>query len=226
MGSQLLSRFPKPWRRASAFAEATADRRSLGGGWLALRKPQPFRAAPLQRNGKRSRRERTPVARPVSGLSVCGASTLVMPLHHTRKCLTPSAQRSDPGRSPSLPGINSDSVVDPAPPRWTRSLQSQIVWTSAADNLASRCRSVYEVGGMSPFSTASQISSTWFRETLCCGLHSEKFRFRRPSRTCRSINQEPGGTWLYQGHFVPLEWQSPQARWKTPATSGVNTPPA
>src|SRR5262245_22193091 len=34
--TELSDRF-STWRRASAFAEATADRRSLGGGWSALR---------------------------------------------------------------------------------------------------------------------------------------------------------------------------------------------
>ena len=43
-----------------------------------------------------------------------------------------------------------------------------------------------------------------------------------PSRTCRAIHQDTGGTWLYQGQSVRSEWQFPQARTKTCAGSELN----
>src|SRR6202008_1430298 len=63
------------------------------------------------------------------------------------------------------------------------------------------------------------LSSLCWSEYVC---HSEKSSMVLPSRTCRAIHQDTGGTWLYQGQSVRSEWQFPQARTKTCADSESN----
>jgi len=78
---------------------------------------------------------------------------------------------------------------------------------------------VYDAGGISPPSTASQISCTWLGESVPPSLHSEKLSFSRPAATCRAISQEAGGNLLYHGHRVAFEWQSAHDRCNTARTS-------
>jgi hypothetical protein len=82
---------------------------------------------------------------------------------------------------------------------------------------------VYGRGGILPVEMSPQMDSDL--SSLCCSeylCHSEKSSMFLPSRTCRAIHQDTGGTWLYQGQSVRSEWQFPQARTKTRAGSELN----
>jgi hypothetical protein len=71
-------------------------------------------------------------------------------------------------------------------------------------------------GGILPVDMSPHTDSSLSRFCIVEYVsHSEKSSFSVPSRTCRAIHQETGGTWLYQGQSVWLEWQFPQARTKT-----------
>ena len=45
----------------------------------------------------------------------------------------------------------------------------------------------------------------------CARFHSEKLSDERPALTWLSTHQETGATFVYQGHFVWLLWQSKHA---------------
>jgi len=92
------------------------------------------------------------------------------------------------------------------------SIQAQTAFLSFSVSLASGCIVVYCQGGILPVEISPQMDFNL--SCLCHGEyvpHSEKSNLSLPSRTCCTIHHETGGTWLYQGQSVRLEWQSAQA---------------
>jgi len=147
--------------------------------------------------------------------SQIAAGWLLAPLSNC--CLMPCRASSNAGYCPSVRLCLVLELVSNCRPVFC--VQAHNVRTSWADGVASECMARYPDLGMRPLSTASQAA----RRTAAPRLsfrHSEKFKARRPFSTSSESMDASGSTWLYQGHFVWLEWQSPHARRSVPATSG------